>query len=157
MADHPAPPLRELALPDLDAAVAEARRLLDGGYVRRGSWSLGQICRHLTVSQRMTLEGAPWYLKAVVPLRPILRRKVLPRLLAGDFPTGVPAPGPFRPPAATDADDAAEVAAFAESVARCQACERFKPIPPFGRLSVADTLRFHTNHAAHHLRHLEPV
>ncbi len=49
--------LRSLQFETLGAAVDDARELLASGYVRQGNWSLGQICRHLTLVQDPSIDG----------------------------------------------------------------------------------------------------
>jgi len=148
---------RELTLDNLDDAVAECRRLLATGYQRRGAWTLGQMCRHVRLTMESNMEGYPLWMSVLgLPLRPLLRRFALPRLLAGNSISGVRTAGMFVPPAGLD--DAAELERF-------EACVRaFKggsgplhPHPGFGRMSREGFERFHAAHTAHHLGFLEPA
>ncbi|MCA9134189.1 MAG: DUF1569 domain-containing protein [Planctomycetales bacterium] len=146
--------LRTLQFADLDAAVTDARQLLSDGYERHGKWSLGQICRHLSLVQDPSLDGYPWWMSAFAFLRPAMRRLLLPRLLSGDSPQGIPTSRVFVPPA--EVDDAVAVEAFAHSVARFAAHSgRTYPHPAFGRLDRAKLEQLHAAHAAHHLRFLQ--
>jgi hypothetical protein len=154
-ADDCANELRELRFADLDSAVEEARSLLTAGYTRRGNWSLGQICRHLYLVQDPSTTGYPIWMSLFAPLRPIMRSILLPRILRGDSPKGIPT-SPMFSPSNVD-DDAAEVAAFAASVARFQAHQgSYYPHPGFGRLDRQALEELHAAHAAHHLRFLDP-
>tara|TARA_A100001391_G_C5009824_1_gene262955 strand:+ start:354 stop:839 length:486 start_codon:yes stop_codon:yes gene_type:complete len=146
--------LRELHFDDLNAAMEEARSLLASGYQRHGNWSLGQICRHLTLVQDPSVAGYPKWMSLFAFLRPVMRRVLLPKILSGDSPRGIRTASMFVPPA--DLDDAREVEVFATSVARFQAhLGDYAPHPAFGRLSRARVEQIHAAHAAHHLRFLD--
>lgn len=148
--------LRELHFDDLNAAVEEARSLLNSGYNRSGNWSLGQICRHLMLVQDPSVDGYPKWMSLFAFLRPLMRHFLLPKLLGGDSPRGIRTASTFMPP--TDVDDAAEVEAFAESVKRFhQYRGEYAPHPAFGRMGRDQIEEIHSAHAAHHLRFLSPV
>ena len=145
--------LRQLQFNDLEAAADDARQLLASGYLRNGSWSLGQICRHLVLVQDPSVDGYPVWMSLFAPLRPLVRRLLLPKVLSGDSPRGIRTAPMFVPP--DDLEDATEVDAFAASVIRLQNHSgNFAPHPGFGRLPREKILEIHTAHAAHHLRHL---
>ncbi|MFH5803958.1 DUF1569 domain-containing protein [Alienimonas sp. DA493] len=146
---------RELLLQDLAEVNAECDRLLRSGYVRHGNWTLGQICRHLKLTIDANVDGYPWWMTALgLPLRPILRRVMLPRLLRGRSPSGIKTAARFVPPAGLD--DAAEVASFKECVDRYRTRrDRLHPHPGFGGLTPETFDRFHAAHAAHHLSFLD--
>lgn len=147
--------LRKLRFEDLRMAIEEAESLLAGGYQKRGNWSLGQVCRHLRQVQDMSVDGFPKWLSLFAFMRPVMRRLLLPRLLRGDSPVGVRTLPMLVP--ANDVEDAAEVAAFRDSVERLLAFTGdFPPYPALGRLSQEDMITVHATHAAHHLRFLEP-
>jgi hypothetical protein len=147
--------LRKLNFERLEEAAVEAQSLLDSGYDRRGKWSLGQICQHLRLVQDPSVNGYPKWLSAFAFLRPVMRRLLLPRLMKGDSPKGIPTAPLFAP--ANDPDDAAEVAQLAESVRRFKSHPGdYAAHPAFGRMSREDLERVHAAHAAHHLRFLEP-
>ncbi|MFK8111581.1 MAG: DUF1569 domain-containing protein [Rubripirellula sp.] len=148
--------LRELWFEDLDSAVRGARDLLASGYMRCGTWSLGQICRHLVLVQDPSVNGYPMWMSLFAFLRPLMRRMLLPKLLGGDSPRGIRTASMFLP--AEDLDDAAEVEAFAQSVARLKEHSGdYAPHPAFGRLSRERILQIHAAHASHHLRFLVPL
>jgi len=145
--------LRELHFDDLNAAAEEARSLLNSGYNRHGNWSLGQICRHLTLVQDPSVDGYPKWMSLFAFLRPVMRRILLPKVLSGDSPRGIRTVSMFVPP--TDLDDAREVEAFAASVVRFYGhLGDYAPHPAFGRLPSERIEQIHAEHAAHHLRFL---
>ncbi|TWU44744.1 hypothetical protein Poly51_57930 [Rubripirellula tenax] len=147
--------LRELHFDDLNAAVQEARSLLQSGYNQNGNWSLGQICRHLTLVQDPSVDGYPKWMSFFAFLRPVMRRTLLPKVLSVDSPRGIRTASMFVPPA--DLDDAGEVEAFAASVDRFYAhVGDYAPHPAFGRLPRERIEQIHSAHAAHHLRFLVP-
>ncbi|QEG42307.1 DUF1569 domain-containing protein [Roseimaritima ulvae] len=145
---------RELKLDHLDDCLRECRRLLQTGYERRGNWSLAQICAHVRLTIEASLDGYPsWMTTIGYPLRPLLRRFMLPRLLAGNSPSGVKTAGMFVPPA--DLDDAAEVDKFARCVERFRGHSREPHAHPgFGKMNLQEFGAFHAAHAAHHLSFL---
>ncbi|MEM6363714.1 MAG: DUF1569 domain-containing protein [Planctomycetota bacterium] len=146
--------LRELTFSHLEEAVTESRDLLASGYRRRGNWSLGQICQHLSRVQNPSLDGYPRWMSLFAPLRPMMRVWLMPRLLGSDSPQGIPTASVFTP--AETVDDQQEVEAFAGSVTRLLRHDGlFAPHPAFGRLSREQLLAIHSAHAAHHLRLLE--
>ncbi|MBA2116483.1 DUF1569 domain-containing protein [Bremerella alba] len=147
-------PLRELTFSTLDEAVVDARRLLDTGYIRNGNWDLGQICWHIRTVQDRSIDGYPWYFGMFAFLRPIVRRTLLPKVLSGDSPRGVPTAPMFVP--ANELRDDEEVAALESSVERfLQHQGSFYPHPGFGSLDREMLHRVHAAHAAHHLRFLQ--
>lgn len=147
--------LRTLEFGSLEEASQEARSLLDDGYLMKGKWTLGQICRHLRLVQDGSIDGYPQWLSYFAFLRPVMRRFLLPRLLTTDSPRGIPTSGPFKPGAAVD--DREEVEKFCASCSRLESFQGpFHPHPGFGRQSREMILEIHCRHAAHHLRFLEP-
>ena len=90
--------LRSLQFENLSAAVDDAHQLLASGYVRRGNWSLGQICRHLVLVQDPSIDGYPAWMSLFVPMRPLMRRWLLPKLLGPDSPRGIRTAPMFMPP-----------------------------------------------------------
>ena len=102
------------------------------------------------------MRGYPaWMTVLGYPLRPFLRRLMLPKLLAGNSPSGVRTAGLFMPPGGLE--DAAEVG-------RLKACvtsflESSLPLhahPGFGKMTLEEFHHFHAAHAAHHLSFLHP-
>jgi hypothetical protein len=149
-------PLRELHFDTLNGAIDEARTLLKSDYVRAGHWSLGQICRHLSLVQDPSVDGYPKWMSLFAFLRPVMRRILLPKVLSGDSPRGIRTAATFVPP--EELDDTQEVDAFAASVARFYAhLGEYAPHPTFGRLPRERIEQLHAAHAAHHLRFLKPL
>lgn len=147
--------LRELKFDRLEDAVVEVQSLLQSGYTQRGKWNLAQICRHLYLVQDPGVDGYPKWMMLFAPLWPVMRWTLLPRLLKGDSPQGIPTTPIFVP--AGDLDDASEAARFAESVARFKKHQGpYARHPGFGRLDARTLETVYTTHAAHHLRFLEP-
>jgi hypothetical protein len=150
---------RHLEFQELDEAVVEARRLLDGGYTRAGQWSLGGVCQHLTMTQDGSLDGfdmwhMPW------PIPPIMRRIALsPKAMAKPMPANAPSPKRMKPTAA-DSEDAERVAAFEAScqrvIERLGNGGKFERSPLFGDLGPDGWNALHVKHAAHHLGFLLP-
>jgi hypothetical protein len=146
---------RFLELKDLDEVLSECRSLHQMGYRRMGKWSLAQICRHLRMTFDSSIDGYPLWMSFFAPLRPFIRRMMLPRLLRGDSPKGIPTAPMFAPPA--DLDDAKEIEILTASIHRLQNHQGdFKPHPGFGRMDSEQMKRFHTVHSAHHLGFLVP-
>ena len=146
--------LRRLQFDTLGAAVDDARQLLESGYVRHGNWSLGQICRHLTLVQDPSIDGYAAWMSLFAPLRPLMRRWLLPKVLRPDSPRGIRTAPMFVPPESVDDD--VEVEAFSASVERLiNHSGEFAPHPAFGRMPRDKILAIHSAHAAHHLRFLQ--
>ncbi|NNJ27324.1 DUF1569 domain-containing protein [Alienimonas chondri] len=145
---------RALQFDRLDDCVAECRSLLRTGYLQNGNWTLAQICRHLRLTIEANLRGYPaWMTVLGFPLRPVLRRWMLPRLLAGDSPSGVKTAGMFVPDSALN--DADEVDALSRCVEQFLAHSGdLHAHPGFGRMTHEEFGRFHAAHAAHHLSFL---
>jgi hypothetical protein len=59
---------RTLRFTSLDQVVPDVERLL-AGHVTVGRWSLGQICNHLELTVRLSMDGwperAPWLVRRV--------------------------------------------------------------------------------------------
>jgi len=144
---------RPLEFTSLDQVMPEVDRLLQG-YTRQGNWSLGQMCQHLTISIRGSLEGfegkGPWLLR--VALGPTIKKQIL---RSGKVREGIKPPGFFLP--GTDLDDRAEAEAY-------RAALRFFSMhtgpladhPVFGRMTYAEWDHLHRIHAAHHLSFVHP-
>jgi hypothetical protein len=145
---------RELRFQDFDQVLADADRLLAGGYQRAGNWSLAQVCDHLARIITLSLDGfpslMPWPVRVLArwfALGPILRHKVFRRRF--NTPT-------YLVPAA-DATDR-------DAVERLRAVlTRFKestgplhPSPLFGRLSRDEWREVHLWHCEHHFSFLSP-
>ena len=147
--------LRKLQFANLQAASDEAQSLLQSGYDRCGNWSLAQICRHLRLVQDPSIDGYPRWMSLFAFLRPVMRRTLLPRLMQGNSPIGIPTSPVFVPPA--ELDDADEVLLFHRSVDRFKSHQgNYAAHPGFGRMDRDALETLHAAHAAHHLRFLKP-
>lgn len=143
-------PRRKLNWTKLPETVDEMQRLLEHGYVQGGNWTLGQIACHMRKTVAASIDGYPWWMSVAAPLRPLIRRLMLGKLLRGDSPAGLPTAGMFVPP--MESDDAAEVAEYEKTVARFLVHDGpYFPHPGFGRLKPDVLQHFHAMHAAHHL------
>ena len=141
---------RRLQFAHLGDSVAECQELLKSGYTRAGNWSLGQACRHLRLTYDASIDGYPTWMSLFAPVRPLMRRLLLPRLLRGDSPAGISTVSIFVPPA--DLIDTEEVLAYSASIERFQRHDgHLHPHPGFGRLEHSAFEQFHAAHAAHHL------
>lgn len=142
---------------NLDQVIERAEFLLTGGYEKRGNWSLAQVCCHLRLTIQSNIDGYPrWMTVLGYPLRPFLRRLLLPKLLAGNSPSGIRTAGIFVPP--DDLDDAAEVEMLKQCVEKFVATQgAMHAHPGFGAMSNGEFNQFHAAHAAHHLNFLQPM
>tara|TARA_R110002020_G_scaffold150656_1_gene327477 strand:+ start:1058 stop:1540 length:483 start_codon:yes stop_codon:yes gene_type:complete len=147
---------RQIHFEQLDEAIEECEGLLRTGYTKSGNWSLGQICCHIRLTIERNMDGYPrWMTILGIPLRPILRWLMLPRLLAGKSPNGVQTAGIFIPP--NQLDDNVEVGRLKECVtAFLNSTNSMHAHPGFGSLSNDEFNRFHAAHLAHHLSFLHP-
>jgi hypothetical protein len=100
------------------------------------------------------MKGYPtWMTVLGYPLRPFLRKLMLPRLLSGNSPTGIRTAPMFVPQ--SDVDDTFEVTAFSQCVTDFLNDDGpLHPHPGFGKMSREEFNSFHAAHAAHHLSFL---
>lgn len=141
-----------LAFDSYAAAAREIERLLKSGYTKTGSWSLGQICRHLSFYLRGSLDGFPMMLPWIV-------RATFGRLaLKQSLKPGLKKPGSPTAPQSVYPDDTADREAAAEAVALLERLEKHTgPLHPsalFGDVTPEQWKILHLNHAAHHLSFL---
>lgn len=145
---------RPLDLRSLDDAAAEIARLRESGYTPTGKWNLSQICRHLTETMRLGMDGDqppfPWIVRkiAAIVLAYALKHRWMPAG-AGTLPR-------LTPPDLAD-DDPAEIDRCLATLA--EARDFAGPFPPY---PLADGMTLErwkdlmVVHAQHHLRFLEP-
>lgn len=132
-----------------DIALLESR-----GYERGGTWSLGQICQHLSIVARLSLD------KGVKPL-PWIMRKMLARMVLKRILNHKPLPKWFNPPkellpndTVTDAEGIAQWKATIEELVQRPRDHYFNPaFGPMDRKTF-DTLQL--LHASRHFSFLEP-
>ena len=100
------------------------------------------------------MNGYPgWMVLLGSPMRPILRRFVLPRLLEGNSVQGVRTAGMFVPP--ENLDDSSELERFENCVTEFKrSTSRLLGLPGFGKMPREQFKRFHAAHAAHAAHHL---
>jgi len=126
-----------------------------------GKWSPAEIAEHLAQSYEPLFEELagragfqirlPWWKRRLV------RFSVLPKIFAGRFPKGAPAPRESRPKgfAATPAEAARRLrgsaARFETEVTEAHRTRRVRLMHPyFGKLTAPQTFRLLAVHAAHH-------
>ena len=155
MSDSVKVKLRDVRFRKLEDAVKEAEQLLVSGYIQHGKWTLGQICCHCREVQEFSLHGSPRWMSLFAFVRPLYRKALLPRLLRGESPIGMPTAPALVP--APNLDDQFEVEAFASSVDQLMHHPgEYFPHPGFGQLGREGLLELYTAHASHHFRFLEP-
>ena len=153
---------RRLRFDDLDAAVAEARRLRAGGYDQAGAWSLAGNCGHLAKFMAYSLDGFPGRFRLPRPVA-FLARKILlsPSKLDKPMPANTPT-APYLKPGGDEEgeDDAAAVERFAEQCGRVKANVEaggsWARSPIFGNVPPDLWPVVHLRHAEHHLGFLVP-
>ena len=151
---------RTLTFASLTDAVHEAEGMLANGYIKVGSWSLGQLCGHLANWLTYPIDGFP---RMPLILRPVMwtlrntigRRQFDAYLRNKAMPPGKPTIPQSVPPA--DGNDAAAVASFIQAVDQLLNYDGpFHPSPLFGLLTKEELLAIHCVHTAHHLSFLVP-
>ncbi len=145
---------RTLDFRSFDEVWADVQALHQSGYQRAGNWSLGQICDHLAIFIRGSLDGfdrmMPWLLRATVGryfLKKILRER---RMKAGLRVPQKSLPGNV-------VEDAPAVKSFGELLDRYRTYSGpMHPSPIFGDLTRETWTDLHLVHASHHLSFLQP-
>jgi hypothetical protein len=149
------PERRQLSFACLDEVMPEVESLL-GGYDAVGQWSLGQICKHLSLTLTLIVDRAPDNPSANSPEDPRFARIRERFFRAGRFPDGVPAPIAEVLPCG-DLDDRAEAEALQDALVRFQsAAGPFARHPFLGTMTKEEWIQFHRLHAAHHLGFVVP-
>lgn len=145
---------RALDLPDLDAIIPEARRLLKSRYEKAGQWDLSQICQHLAGAIHGSIDGG--VPSASLPVRVIARFFIKDALLKSrKIRAGVPTPEPLEHFPSGDENTAIEQ--LAQAIDRLkQHHGPFAAHPFFGKLTGDEWRQFHAIHAGHHLGFLVP-
>jgi hypothetical protein len=144
---------RTLVFANLGEVMPEVDRLL-AGHRTAGTWSLGQICNHLSSTIVASVDGTTFqpswaYRKTLGPmfLRRILR--------TGRFPEGATLPEPYLPRPGLDAR--AEAEALRATIRLFGTHTGPMADHPFGGpLSRENWERFHAIHCAHHLGFVVP-
>ena len=151
---------RKTSFKDLQAAVADARSLLEKDYTTVGKWDLAQICGHCCYAINSSFDGfdssPPFFIKLIAKIAGMKKKIYSTRTLK----VGLPAPSSSIPaPANGDRDaETRAVEDFAEAVERIVSyAGSLQPHPVFGPISNDEWLEFHTIHAMHHLSFLAPA
>jgi len=150
---------RKLKFDSLDAAVADAERLLANGYEKAGNWDLSQVAGHLANWLSYPVDGFP---KAPFPVRMMLGavrvtlgRKMFESYLAKGMPAGKPTMTESVPP--LGGDPTAAVSRLKERAGRFQThTGDYLPSPLFGKMTREEALKLQLVHCAHHLSFLVP-
>lgn len=145
---------RELSFTDFDAVLADIDRLHSRGCDRAGNWDLAQVCDHLDLSIRMTLDphppAGPWLVRTF--LAPLILKKLLK---TRKIRAGIEIPEEFRPKQGKDAE--AAIRSLRTTIKRFEDhAGEYEPHPFFGKLSRERARQLHLVHAAHHLSFLSP-
>lgn len=147
------PGRRTLRFDSFDDVMPDVERLL-AGCTTVGHWSLGQICRHLAMALRVTVD-----LPATTPQDPTRwvtearRRQIFER---GFLPEGATAPARVFP------TETRGERTEAEGLRRAIAYYRSSPGPVIphvyiGPMTTEEWERFHLMHCAHHLSFAVPT
>ena len=144
---------RKLSFDTFEEILTEVDELLESGYEQAGNWSLGQICNHLAIFLRGSVEGFSFKLPA--PIRFLLYHLIFKRILRDKkMATGVRVPKSFLPPE-EKRDDAIEVANFKEALdAFMHHKGEYHKSPGFGKLTREEWHQLQLIHCAHHLSFL---
>ncbi len=148
------PQRRSLDFTTFDAMLADIGKLESGGYDRAGNWSLGQVCDHLAIVARLSLDPGvkpmPWIVRKLLArffLRGALRKRT--------FSAGMRAPKKLLP--GDSVPDAEGLCRWREVVDQLVNRPRETYFnPAFGRMSRDDFDQLQLIHAAHHLSFLVP-
>jgi hypothetical protein len=146
---------RQVRYANHDELLADVERLYAAGYKQLGNWSLGQMCRHLTVAMNMALDGAK--VKPALPIRLVARFVFKNKAIAGPMKPGFKLPPKFAgsliPDTTADADGVAELRT---AVRRWNGEPQRHPHAFFGSLTTDEWEKLMLNHAAMHMGFLVP-
>ena len=133
-------------LDDVHALAAGRTRAL-------GNWSLGKICRHLTIAMDMAIDGTDFKPNLLVRIGGrLLKRRFLTRPLTPGF--RLPKKAAFLIP--SDGDAAEGIAELERAIARLGRVADRKPHPIFGPLTRDEWDQITFRHAAMHLSFIVP-
>ena len=162
------------AAADHRAAIEEVARILEShdpefwtAPREPGKWSPAEIAQHLALSYEPALAeldgGRGYAVRLAWWTRTALRVFMVPRILAGKFPKGAPAPRESRPQdgASSPAEGARllreKAALFESRLDEAHAARRARVTHPyFGKLTAPQILKVLAAHAAHHRDQLRP-
>jgi hypothetical protein len=134
--------------------VRDIEALHSRGYEKTGSWSLGQICKHLSFYMRGSLEGFPMMLPWI--FRVTFGRLALRQALKSSIrkPGGMTAPQSVYPEQPDDAPGVEEIKSLLHRLSVNQGL--LHPSALFGNMTPEQWKILHLNHSAHHLSFLVP-
>jgi len=144
---------RELRFANWDEVIADAEKLLQGGYKKLGKWSLGQVTFHLAEWLSYVMDGypmkkLPWALRAT--LGKWMLKKVLKTRSYGE--RGMTAKQSIGPETLDDSQGLQKLKEVVERWKNFQG--ECKPSPLFGQLGREKFNELHLIHAEHHLSFL---
>ena len=147
---------RVLKFQAVDEILADAERLATGEIRCLGSWSAGQILKHLAITINNSVDGVdmqvPWFVR------------VMARLFKNHFLTAPMKPGfqmpkhmepHFMPP--LNVSVAEGLSALRLALDRYRTAPSLAPSPAFGKLTRDECDRLHQRHAEMHLSFLVPA
>ena len=142
------PRRRALVFDRLDQVMPDVDRLL-AGHTTVGTWSLGQICNHLTAVIVGSVDGfpmkAPWFVRKTIG--PFILKRLL---TTGRMREGIGLPPDVLPRPGSDAR--AEAEALRAAITMFNATPGpFAAHPLFGPMTRDQWDRLHRIHCAHHL------
>jgi Protein of unknown function (DUF1569) len=145
-------PPRKLNFQDVDAVIAEVKRLRGTKCEKAGNWSLEQVCFHLNVAMNNTMRPGP---HAPVEVSPELKARLANLLATGQMPGGLKGPEIANPP------ENVPDGTIDQFLATLEKLKTFKgPYAPhrlFGEISTSEFSKLHLMHSAHHLGHIVPA
>ncbi len=152
MSDH-----RSLTFTSLDEALAEVEHLATTETRTTGSFSYGQILRHLAitldiVTGHITGPKIPWFMRL---LGPLIKNTVLSKPIKPGFKLPSSAQSYFWPEGDIDVHSA--LTHFREALARYRSTNELPPHPIFGRMTRDEHDLLQRGHIALHLSFVHPV
>jgi hypothetical protein len=144
---------RSLDFHSFDEVIADLDRL-QTGYEKGGNWSLGQICNHIGIFVRGSMDGfttprPPLFVRLIGPL--LVRRMLKKR----SMPEGIKLPSHFLPKDASD--DAREIQALKDLLRRFDQHRGPVHRSPLAKMTYEKWRDLHLIHCAHHLSFLRPA
>ncbi|MBI3395162.1 MAG: DUF1569 domain-containing protein [Spirochaetia bacterium] len=146
---------REIQFKTYKDIAGEIEALSKKGYAKGGSWSLGQVCRHLGYYYKGSLDGFPRLLPWII--RATLGKLLLKKALAGakSKPGGATIPTSVFPADTDDKQAVADILALLDRLDNNPAL--MHPSALYGNLTNAQWKLLHLRHSAHHLSFLHPA
>ena len=147
----PAVRRQSLSFADIDAIIADIRRL-QRGYVKTGNWTLAQACWHLNATTSYLMSPPP---ADAAPTPPDAAQRLAAIFAAGKIPDGLVAPEKVVPPEKCG-DDSIE--AYIATLQRLKTfAGPFTPHRLFGQFTAEQAKKHTLLHATRHLSFLVPT